>query len=237
MIETVFRCEDLPRADRFDFWRERMAQLMAPMEMTSDHTRDFRGEVRILEFGAASVWPTRFREMDFRRTPKLIRQSDPELYHFSFIQEGNLQVSQSRQEAAHNAEGLYAVDTSRPFACLAFGGPPAGVGLEIPKALIPVPHDRIDRLLARRLQPRLPRRVRDAAQRLPPSGACVPRAGRYPATPGAQGHAALRAAHGPCHVVGVGDGVGWRGGPICPTACRTVRGLSLTGSDRFLAPT
>ncbi|MEU5923886.1 helix-turn-helix domain-containing protein [Streptomyces antimycoticus] len=149
MIETVFRCEDLPRAERFDFWREQMAQLMAPMEMSSDHTRDFWGEVRILNFGAASVWPTTFREMNFRRTPKLIRQSDPELYHFSFILEGNLQVSQSRQEAAHSAQGLYVVDTSRPFDCLAFGGPPGGVGLEIPKALIPVPHDRIDRLLAR----------------------------------------------------------------------------------------
>ncbi|PNG93554.1 helix-turn-helix domain-containing protein [Streptomyces malaysiensis] len=149
MIETVFRCEDLPRADRFDFWREQMAQLMAPMEMTTDHTRDFRGEVRILQFGAASVWPTKFREMNFRRTPKLIRQSDPELYHFSFIQQGNLQVSQSRQESAHRAEGLYVVDTSRPFDCVAFGGPPGGVGLEVPKALIPVPHDRIDRLLAR----------------------------------------------------------------------------------------
>ncbi|MEV6133285.1 AraC family transcriptional regulator [Streptomyces violaceusniger] len=148
MIETVFRCDDLPRADRFDFWREQMTQLLAPMEMSSDHTGDFRGEVRILEFGAASVWPTKFLEMNFRRTPKLIRQSDPELYHFSFIQEGNLQVSQSRQEAAHSAQGLYVVDTSRPFDCLAFGGPPGGVGLEIPKALIPVPHDRIDRLLA-----------------------------------------------------------------------------------------
>ncbi len=149
MIETVFRCEDLPRADRFDFWREQMANLMAPMEMSSDHTRDFRGEVRVLEVGAASVWPTKFLPMRFRRTPKLIRQSDPELYHFSFIQEGNLQVTQARQDIAHGEDGLYVVDTSRPFDCVAFGGPPGGVGLEIPKALVPLPHDRIDQLLAR----------------------------------------------------------------------------------------
>ncbi|MFF7650605.1 helix-turn-helix domain-containing protein [Streptomyces sp. NPDC007983] len=149
MIETVFRCDELPRADRFDFWREQMAKLMAPMEMSTEHTGDFRGQVRILEVGAAHVWPTKFHPMTFRRTPKLIRQSDPELYHFSFLEGANLQVSQAREEAAHSAGGLYVVDTSRPYDCVAFGGPPQGVGLEIPKALIPVPHDRIDRLLAR----------------------------------------------------------------------------------------
>ncbi|WP_063787259.1 helix-turn-helix domain-containing protein [Streptomyces sp. NBRC 110028] len=149
MIETVFRCDELPRADRFDFWREQMAKLIAPMEMSTEHTGDFRGQVRILEVGPAHVWPTKFDPMTFRRTPKLIRQSDPELYHFSFLEGANLQVSQAREEAAHSAGGLYVVDTSRPYDCVAFGGPPQGVGLEIPKALIPVPHDRIDRLLAR----------------------------------------------------------------------------------------
>lgn len=149
MIETVFRCDDLPRADRFDFWREQMSKLIAPMEMSSDHTGDFRGQVRILEVGAAHVWPTKFHPMSFRRTSKLIGQSDPELYHFSFLQGGNLQVSQARNEAAHATGGLYVVDSSRPYDCVAFGGPPQGVGLEIPKALIPVPHDRVDRLLAR----------------------------------------------------------------------------------------
>ncbi|MFD7504043.1 AraC family transcriptional regulator [Streptomyces sp. NPDC059850] len=149
MIETVFRCDDLPKADRFDYWREQMTNLIAPMEMSSDHTRDFQGEARVLELGAAHVWPTKFHPMRFRRTPKLIRQSDPELYHFSFLQRGNLQVSQARQETAYGQNGLYVVDTSRPYECVAYGDAPIGVGLEIPKALIPLPGDRIDPLLAR----------------------------------------------------------------------------------------
>ncbi|EFL23927.1 AraC family transcriptional regulator [Streptomyces himastatinicus ATCC 53653] len=149
MIETVFRCDDLPVADRFDYWREQMTHLIAPMEMSSEHTRDFEGEARVLELGAAHVWPTKFRPMRFRRTPKLIRQSDPELYHFSFLQRGNLQVSQGRRETAYGHDGLYVVDTSRPYDCVAYGDSPIGVGLEIPKALIPLPYDRIDPLLAR----------------------------------------------------------------------------------------
>jgi len=149
MIETVFRCDDIPQADRFDYWREQMTQLIAPMEMSSDHTGDFQGEARVLELGAAHVWPTKFHPMRFRRTPKLIRQSDPELYHFSFLVQGKLQVSQARQETAYGRNGLYVVDTSRPYDCVAYGEPPAGVGLEIPKAMIPLPYDRIDPLLAR----------------------------------------------------------------------------------------
>jgi AraC-like DNA-binding protein len=148
MIETVFRCDDIPQTDRFDYWREQMTQLIAPMEMSSDHTRDFHGEARVLELGAAHVWPTKFRPMRFRRTPKHIRQSDPELYHFSFLQQGNLQVSQARRETAYGSNGLYIVDTSRPYDCVAYGESPIGVGLEIPKALVPLPYDRIEPLLA-----------------------------------------------------------------------------------------
>ena len=121
MIETVFRCDELPRADRFDYWREQMTNLIAPMEMSSEHTRDFEGEARVIELGAAHVWPTKFRPMRFRRTPKLIRQSDPELFHFSFLQQGTLQVSQGRRETAYGHDGLYVVDTSRPYDCVAYG--------------------------------------------------------------------------------------------------------------------
>ncbi|GAA0549362.1 MULTISPECIES: AraC family transcriptional regulator [Streptomyces] len=153
LIERVFRSEDLPPADRFDRWRELVGQTHAPLDLRSDHWADFRASQRLLDLGAVSVWPTAFQPLCFRRTPKLIRQSDPEGLHISLPLSGALRAVRGEEEAVYGPDSLCVVDTSRPVDI--HGGDDAslhtGVGLEVPKALLPLPRNQLDQVTGLRL--------------------------------------------------------------------------------------
>ncbi|MBP8532835.1 helix-turn-helix domain-containing protein [Streptomyces sp. MK37H] len=153
LIERVFRSADLAPADRFDCWRELVGQTHAPLELRSDHWADFRASQRVLDLGAVSVWPTTFQPVCFRRTPKLIRQSDPEGLHISLPLSGALRAVRGEEEAVYGPDSLCVVDTSRPVDI--HGGddatPHTGVGLEVPKALLPLPRNQLDQVAHLRL--------------------------------------------------------------------------------------
>src|SRR5262245_15207065 len=100
LSETVFRSEDLPVADRFDAWPAFMARTHAPLDISSDHSADFHAHQRLIRLGEISVWPATFHELIFRRTPTLIRQSDPEFYHLGLFLQGEGEVSWDRQQAS-----------------------------------------------------------------------------------------------------------------------------------------
>ncbi|UFR06734.1 helix-turn-helix domain-containing protein [Streptomyces sp. Go40/10] len=151
--ERTFRSEDLSPADRFDCWRELVGRTHAPLELRSDHWADFRASQRVLDLGAVSVWPTTFQPVCFRRTPKLIRQSDPEGLHVSLPLSGALRTVRGTEETVYGPDSLCVVDTSQPVDV--HGGDGAGlhtgVGLEVPKALLPLPRGQVDRAASLRL--------------------------------------------------------------------------------------
>lgn len=53
--ETVFRTEDLPGADRFDYWCERIGRTHAPLDLYSAYAADYQAHQRVLELGALHV--------------------------------------------------------------------------------------------------------------------------------------------------------------------------------------
>jgi len=155
MIGTVFRSEDVPAEDRFDYWRELVGRTHAPSDMSSDYTTDFWAEQRLLELGPVTVWPASFRPMRFHRDARMVRRSDPELYHLSLVLGGGLGVDHAGRTDTHGPQDLYVIDTSQPYDVR----PPAdqdrrvvtGVGVEFPKVLLPASPDRVRELLGRRL--------------------------------------------------------------------------------------
>ncbi|MCF3144013.1 AraC family transcriptional regulator [Streptomyces platensis] len=153
LTERLFRSGDLPPADRFDCWRELVGRTHAPLEVLSDHRADFLAAQRVLDLGAVSVWPTTFQPVCFRRTPKLIRQSDPEGLHLSLSLTGALRTVRGEEEAVHGPDSLCVVDTSRPVDVHAGDDshPHTGVGLEVPKALLPLPRHTFDQVTRVRL--------------------------------------------------------------------------------------
>lgn len=153
LSETVFRSDDLPAADRFDCWRELVSRTHAPLELRSAHRADFRASQRVLALGAVSVWPTTFQPVCFRRSPKLIRQSDPEGLHVSLPLSGALRTVRGEEEAEYGPDSLCVVDTSRTVDVHGGDGslPHTGVGLEVPKALLPLPRNRLNHVTDLRL--------------------------------------------------------------------------------------
>ncbi|MFJ9033494.1 hypothetical protein ACIRQP_34315 [Streptomyces sp. NPDC102274] len=179
MIESTLRTEDVPAAERFDYLRECLAKTVCPHELSCDSDAELRAEIRVIRLGAAVVWPvTVSAPLRLRRSMRMIREFDPEFYHLSLPLRGTLEIAQGDQEAAHGAYDMYVIDTSRPYDFRASAPPehrltpaparpiadgrpstagrePDGamyaVGLEVPKALVPLPVDRTARLLTRRL--------------------------------------------------------------------------------------
>ncbi|MFF2936290.1 AraC-like ligand-binding domain-containing protein [Streptomyces mirabilis] len=151
MIETVLRSEELPVADRFEWWREVTSRTLMPTEFTSDHADDFRASVRALEFGAVQVSVVSYPSLRSRRTPALIRRSDPELYHLALTVSGGQSVSRCRRDALVGAGDLLLYDSSHPVDAWAFpdeGGAVEGIIVNVPRAAFPLPAAKVDRLLA-----------------------------------------------------------------------------------------
>ncbi|GGZ78277.1 helix-turn-helix domain-containing protein [Streptomyces bluensis] len=153
MIETVFRTDELPAVDRFAAWRERLGRTHAPMEVTRRDTSDYRAHQRVVELGNMIVSPMAMQPVAVLRTPKLIRQSDPELYHLSLIIHGTVGFTMSGPDATYGAYDLRTNDSSRPFAIHMDERQDhvACVGVEVPKARLPLPVRQVDRVIGRRL--------------------------------------------------------------------------------------
>ncbi|WP_127454876.1 helix-turn-helix domain-containing protein [Streptomyces sp. B29(2018)] len=153
MIETVFRSEDVPAGDRFDRWRELMRQCTAPLELDSEYREDFQASQRLLDLDGIVVWPTKFQPVRFRRTAKLIRQSDPEQVNISIPVDGTLYVIRDGHEMAYGPQTLCVVDSSREIEVRTTAHQ-VGIGFDVPKALLPLSGDGIERLCRYRLSGR-----------------------------------------------------------------------------------
>ncbi|MEU9992931.1 helix-turn-helix domain-containing protein [Streptomyces sp. NPDC048045] len=152
--EMVFRSEDVPAADRFDYWTELLGRTHAPMELRSDHVDDFRASQRVLGLGAVTVWAATFQPLVFRRTPKLIRQSDPETYHLSLVVRGSGAGVWRHRETAYKPCDVFINSSSLPNDVYSTGDPVQTVALEVPKALLPLPRDMAGRIVGARVSAR-----------------------------------------------------------------------------------
>ncbi|MGX1755823.1 AraC-like ligand-binding domain-containing protein [Streptomyces lydicus] len=145
--EMVFRTEALPAADRFDYWVELLARTHAPMEPRSDHTDGFRATQRVLDLGDVTVWSATYQPLDLRRTPKLIRQSDPEAYHLSLVVEGTGTGEWRYRETEYKPHDLIVTSSSLPTDFRSTTGPVTILALETPKDLLPLPRDMAPRIV------------------------------------------------------------------------------------------
>lgn len=152
--ESVFRTADLPAGDRFEAWTERMGRTHAPMQLASDRAADYRGEQRLVGLGDVTIWPAAFDHLVFRRTPKLIRQSDPEVYHLSLLRRGEGAANWGRQQVAYRIDDIHTNSSSRSWEVCTGPDPVALIGVEIPRALVPLPAHRAERVVGGRISGR-----------------------------------------------------------------------------------
>ncbi|MGW4896108.1 AraC family transcriptional regulator [Kitasatospora sp. NPDC004240] len=160
MIGTVYRSQDVPEGERFESWRELIDRTRAT-EARTDHVADFRAEAHFLELGPVTAWRTSFPSSHLWTTARSLRRNDPELCHLSLVLEGELTLVRSRHRSVTVGPlGLLVEDNSRPCEVYAEGagttadgrpGLVTGIGVDFPKALLPLPPREVQGLLGRNL--------------------------------------------------------------------------------------
>ncbi|MFS8200598.1 helix-turn-helix domain-containing protein [Streptomyces sp. CWNU-52B] len=152
--ESVLRTLDLPVADRFEAWTQRLGHTHAPMRLASDRAADYHGHQRVIGLGDVTVWPATFDHLVFSRTPKLVRQSDPEAFHLSLLLRGEGEAAWGRQQAAYRIRDFHVNCSSRSYEIVTGPDPVTIVGVELPRELVALPAGRADRAIGRRISGR-----------------------------------------------------------------------------------
>lgn len=152
MIETVFRSDLLPPAERLAGWNE-VASAGTPTKLRTDRPENFDATARMLTLGPVRLAVLTCPTLCSDRTPRLIRRSDPELYHLVLAPRGTVGLEQSGRQLQLERGQVGLATTSRPYRArlLADGGGRGRVTLVqvlVPRALVPFPQDEVDRLLA-----------------------------------------------------------------------------------------
>ncbi|MCF6526498.1 helix-turn-helix domain-containing protein [Streptomyces sp. JJ36] len=114
--------------------------------------RPFTARLRAMPLGVAQLSELSYGALLSQRTPRLIRQSDPELLQVVITASGRQRIDQARNTAVVGSGQMVLYDSSRPFDAHAGNSPagttPRGAMLQFPKAMLPFPAPRLNSLLA-----------------------------------------------------------------------------------------
>ncbi|MEU9481890.1 helix-turn-helix domain-containing protein [Streptomyces sp. NPDC048191] len=152
--ESVFSTQELPASDRFEAWAEQLGRTHAPMYLSSERTADYRGHQRVIGLGEVTVWPATFDHLVFRRTPRLVRQSDPEVFHLSLLRRGDGAASWGRQQVGYRIDDFHVNCSSRSYEISTGPDPVTIIGVEIPRAAVELPADRAYGVVGQRISGR-----------------------------------------------------------------------------------
>ncbi|HEU5023418.1 MAG TPA: AraC family transcriptional regulator [Spirillospora sp.] len=113
----VIRTADVPAKERFAFWHELNSKLWAPYDLRCDPRLEhrFRAQVGISDFGPVQATLITTMPHSIRRTPKLIRQSDPEVFKLGCFVRGGGMKEQDGRRVELGVGDLMLYDTSRPY--------------------------------------------------------------------------------------------------------------------------
>ncbi len=108
---------EVAKGDRFAFWREVNAKLWAPYELRCDPRLEsgFHAQVSVSEFGSVQTTLMTTMPHSVHRTPRLIRQADPEMFKLGCFVRGGGLIVQSGRCATYGVGDLKLYDTSCPF--------------------------------------------------------------------------------------------------------------------------
>nr|WP_275548864.1 helix-turn-helix domain-containing protein [Streptomonospora sp. PA3] len=144
---------DLPASERIDAWRDATASALIPNELSIDPAAEFRASLRSAEIGGAYVNALSYTSMVSRRTPALIRRSDPEMYAVALIRGGRQVIFQDGRESVLKPGDLVVYSTSHPYEAVVDARPSTcgSVVVQVPRAAVPLPQDGVHRISAARI--------------------------------------------------------------------------------------
>ncbi|WP_328473270.1 helix-turn-helix domain-containing protein [Streptomyces sp. NBC_00448] len=141
MLTTVLDTAHLPPSDRAAAWVETTEQALMATRIDFLSPDRIRARIRTMALGPVQLSVMSYSPLNSRRTPRLIRQCDPEQYQLALTLTGQQSIEQARAYAALGPDDLLLYDSSRPFSATA-GPDPAGARallLQFPRRLLPLP--------------------------------------------------------------------------------------------------
>ncbi|MBB5827481.1 helix-turn-helix domain-containing protein [Micromonospora carbonacea] len=146
----------LPAPERWPFFTELASRASAPMAMDSEHTADFRADVDMVALGEVELCRFHYQSLVGRRTPRLIRQADPEVFQIALTLAGTSVIGAGRGTNAIPVGDLTLVDWARPHRLVHSGrgderAQASAVTALVPRARLPLPPDRVGGLSAARM--------------------------------------------------------------------------------------
>lgn len=140
MLTTVLDTAHLPPAERLAAWVETTG-----LALVRTHTRfagtDGRGSIQTMTLGPVQLAVVSYAALSSQRTPRLIRQSDPEQYQIALVTRGRQRIEQAGRHATAGPGDLVVYDSSRPFRAFAESGlcGARSILLQFPRSLLPLP--------------------------------------------------------------------------------------------------
>jgi AraC-like DNA-binding protein len=122
----------------FDEFRDVVSRSFVPLDTTTDLRTGFRGAMHTAQLGAIQVTEVRADRHRVRRTPKLIRQTEPDYFKLMLPFSGVAMLTQDDREARVPPGHFVLYDTTRPYQ-LVFDDYFALLVVMFPRHLLPLP--------------------------------------------------------------------------------------------------
>ncbi|WP_328869247.1 helix-turn-helix domain-containing protein [Streptomyces sp. NBC_00287] len=145
--------EDLPAKEQLPFWAELVSRELAPLSLSSANPGDFTAWASVLDLDSVRLAVFSSPPAYLRRTWADIRRADPGTYQLTFVSGSPLWISQRRQDSGLVFGNMVLFDLSQPFEGAV---PDRGCNTEVaimqlPREELPLPPDKVHRLLAQPL--------------------------------------------------------------------------------------
>jgi AraC-like DNA-binding protein len=142
------RTLDLPGGQRFDFWKDTLAEMFVPLEVTRpEKDADFRGFLAGTDLGALRLVEVRAQAHTALRTSRLVARAPAGCYKLGLQLRGSAVLVQDGREAMLTPGKFALYDTDRPYT-LAFEAEHRMLILVFPRELLRLPYDSVARLTA-----------------------------------------------------------------------------------------
>ncbi|MGH3518573.1 MAG: helix-turn-helix domain-containing protein [Haloechinothrix sp.] len=152
-MTSLVRTADAELRERFDLWRHAVSDAFVPLTATTDEPDGFVGQLRSGELGSIKVCEVTAQGHLVQRTPKLIRQTDPDFFKLGLQVRGYCVLTQDGREAALTPGDFAIYSTTRPYQ-LAFDNEFRMLVVMFPRALLRVREQDMRRLTAVRISGR-----------------------------------------------------------------------------------
>lgn len=150
MLVTEFSTGVVGAPERFALFADATSRPHMAYRLRSDDRHDFRATARLLRLGGVDICSHVNPHLELVRTPKLVRQSDPEIYTVHWLISGRGRLAQDGHDTAFHPGQFVLAHSSHPLdlSMNTAEGLWSSLILQCPRSRLPLPEKMVQRLTA-----------------------------------------------------------------------------------------